>query len=616
LYILSQLEKTNNTKLILIVRLRLLCEQEMAEEAKHGNLFFLGAGASVAADVPATFKLVECFLRELESREESKKLEFLKKLLLTLRKCELGQNGVDVELLLETLNQLESLSECIPLKFFENGKCILGDNFEIEATELRKELQNFIKKKGLVEKSKIQYLKDLLMFIEVNSLPLDIFSVNYDICIEQFCNVFKKEYVDGFYLEWEPKSLERKDVNIRLYKIHGSITWYETERGRLVKLPVKTESAEIELMTGEKATPLMLYPMRKLEYSEPLISLLMILRDKLNSTDFAFIVGYSFRDNQLKRVFWNAARKNKELVLFLITPSAHEIYEKKLRKYDNELGIPSDLDGRVICLPYKFERVLPFLSEYLRNATNGLRMLRENKITETMRFEEPNWDMCLPSLIKSEHIAKIEEVLQKGAWEQFIKNAVGPQTIELAFMAFLTSLMSGNVAYRNAWLTRFLNLFSPIVATIEFDTQMSLLNPESINLNMRQSLSKEGGVPSVKIKELFNTILANCKLKSSLVNDYFSKVFSTVSDYLEKIRESFSIKSYSIDEYIQLRKQDFPKETNEIASLAKKYIAESKTAYPEDLRTKIPQIVDDIETQELSKKLAGFKSILETLNLA
>jgi hypothetical protein len=586
--------------------------REMTENAKGGPIFFLGAGASVAAGVPATFELVDCFLQELESGDEYRKLGFLKKLLETLKESELGKNGVDVELLLEALSQLESVSECIPLKFFRRGKCILGDGYKSEATELRKKLQDFIKKKGLVTKNKIQYLKDLLMFIEANPPPLDIFSVNYDICIEQFCDVFEKTYTDGFYLDWEPKSLEREDVDVRLYKIHGSITWFETDKGSLVKLPIKSEAAEIELITGEKATSLMLYPMRKLEYSEPLMSLLTMLRDKLSKSDFVFVVGYSFRDNQLRRTFWNAAKKNKETVLFLVSPSAHQIYENRLRKYNLELGIPSDLDGRVICLPYKFEQVLPLLSEYRQNAATGLRLLSNTKRSETLR-QDTDWGKCLPFLIKCEHIAKIEEVLQKGAWEELIKNGLGTQVIELAFMAFLTSLMSDNVAYRNAWLTRFLNLFSPVVETIEFDAQMSLLNPERINLSIRQSLPKEGGVPSVKIKELFNTILANCRLKSSLVDEDFSKVFSTVSDCLEKIRESFSNKSCSIDEYIQLRKKDFPKETDDIASLAKKLIAELKKAYPEDLSSEIPLIVDDIETKEFSKKLAGLKSILETL---
>lgn len=117
----------------------------MAEDVKYGPIFFLGAGASVAAGVPATFELVDCFFKELEGRKESKKLGFLEKLVKTLEDSELGKDGVDVELLLETLNQLEAVSECIPLKFFEKGKCVLGDSYGSEATELRNELQNFIK---------------------------------------------------------------------------------------------------------------------------------------------------------------------------------------------------------------------------------------------------------------------------------------------------------------------------------------------------------------------------------------------------------------------------------------------------------------------------------------
>jgi hypothetical protein len=586
----------------------------MAEEVKYGPLFFLGAGASVAAGVPATFELVDCFLEELKSRNEPKKLEFLKKLVETLEESELGQNGVDVELLLEALNQLESVSDCIPLKFFERGKCVLGDDYKLEATELRKELQDFIKKKGLVSKSKIQYLKDLLMFTEANPPPLEIFSVNYDICIEQFCDVFEKAYTDGFYLDWEPKSLEREDVNIRLYKIHGSITWYETDKGSLVKLPIKSEAAEIELITGEKASALMLYPMRKLEYSEPLMSLLMMLRDNLRKTRFAFIIGYSFRDNQLRRIFWNAAKKNKELVLFLVTPSAHEIYEKRLRKYDYELDIPSDLDGRVVCLPYKFEKVLPLLSNYLRNATNGLRMLNENKRSETLHYENQNWGPCLSSLIKCEHLAKIEEVLQKGAWEELVKNrAEIHETIELAFMAVLTSIMSNNATYRKAWVTKLFDLFSPLIEHILFDVHTEPVAEERIRVSIIPEFNILESTDNIsKIKRILDSMLSLCQLKASLVKDDLSKVLLTIADEIKKYKEHFIRKSISINEYIQLRKNRYPTETDKISSSIEQYIEECKKAYPEDFRSEIAYEIAKIEQLEFSTNFANLKSTLET----
>jgi hypothetical protein len=583
----------------------------MAEDVKYGPLFFLGAGASVAAGVPATFELVDCFLEELKSRNETKRLEFLEKILKTLKESELGQKGVDVELLLEALGQLEAVSECIPLKFFKKGECILGNNFESEATELRKELQNIIKKKGLVSKSKIQYLKDLLMFTESNPLPLDIFSVNYDICIEQFCDTFEKEYVDGFYLKWEPESLQRKDVSIRLYKVHGSITWYETERGSLVKLPIKSEAAEIELITGEKASALILYPMRKVEYSEPLMSLLMKLSEKLSISDFVFVIGYSFRDNQLRRIFWNAAKKNKKLVLFLVTPSAHEIYEKRLRNY--EFDIPSDLAGRVICLPYRFEKILPLLSDYLRNATNGLRMLEESKKSETLKYGREDWWRCLPSLIDCEHTDKVEEVLQKGAWEDLVKN--GPliaDTIKSAFKAFLTSVLSDNATYTKAWVTNLLGLFSLFVDPTTFHIEIEPTKIERIKVGIYPEIKKDAKLNLVQIIEAFDSMLSLCNQKSSLVKDESSEVFSTISDGIKKFRKHFLIRYFSIDEYLQLRKDNFPTETGQISSLIEQYIEESEKGYPEDLRSEIPDIIAGIEEREFSLSFSRLKAIFET----
>jgi hypothetical protein len=184
--------------------------------------------------------------------------------------------------------------------------------------------------------------------------------VNYDVCIEIFCDAFEKEYVDGFYLKWEPETLrERSDVDIKLYKIHGSIIWFQTDRGNQIKLPIKSEKAEVQLITGEKASTLILYPMRKLEYSEPSMELLMMLKDKLNKVKFAIVVGYSFRDNQIRRIFWDAAKRNKELILILISPSAFKVSEERL--LERALGVPTELTGRVVCLPYRFESVLHLL---------------------------------------------------------------------------------------------------------------------------------------------------------------------------------------------------------------------------------------------------------------
>ena len=576
----------------------------MEEDKEPKLLFFLGAGASVPAGVPETFELVNQFLKDLEERKTSKELDLSKKILGVLQKSELAQDGrVDIELLLESVDQLEKLRDCIPLRFFERGDCVLGSDIESDVSELKKEIRDFIKRKGLVDSSNIQYLRDLLMFIEGAHRPLDIFSVNYDICIEQFCNMFEKEYVDGFHLTWEPKSFQNEDVDIRLYKIHGSITWYQTDRGSLVKLPIKSEASQIELMTGEKASALILYPMRKMEYSEPLMDLLMMLKDKLANANFAFVIGYSFRDDLIRRVFWNAAKKNKKLVVFLVSPSAFEIYEKRLRGYG--VGIPSDLEGRVICLPYKFEKVLPLLNTiYLRNVTNSLRSEKDCRQSDNMGGS-PDWGRCLPPLVLCEYVDKIEQVLEKGAWKSFRNNSFGYDVIEIAFEAFLTSLRYGDHSYKEKWCCMFIDAFNKLfdVANLQMRLQI-VAREEPFDVNQIIVDNRRNEYNPAYLLDRLESMLSSCRRKSLLGKENSREMFAKIESELKETISYFNpfVKDIPLSSYKQLRRANHQKSIEAIGGFL--------SPGAQGGAPKSNELMTEIEKVELESVLNSLKSAL------
>jgi len=132
-------------------------------------------------------------------------------------------------------------------RLFEGGKFILSEYSQ--KAPLIKDLKNFIKSKAIVSEEKIEYLKPLRGFIE-EYRPLDIISVNYDICIEQFCNTHRLSYQDGFDVNWNPKTFAREHTDIRLYKLHGSVMWYQSDRGGYIKSPVMSEESAINHEEG------------------------------------------------------------------------------------------------------------------------------------------------------------------------------------------------------------------------------------------------------------------------------------------------------------------------------------------------------------------------------
>jgi len=337
-------------------------------------LFFLGAGASVPAGVPTTQKFLYDFKEDLTHRGKNSELETLEAIIDRLsRWSELKEEpyygSIDIELLLETLEALETKSKNILMNFFENGNFIL-DGY-MEKAPIIEELKFFIRKTCMVREEDTKYLRPILKYLEPISERnvIDIFSTNYDTSIEQFCSANYKRYVDGFELYWNPTIFQSENCDFRLYKIHGSILWYTTNKQNYVKIPLKISRfndgnhgnllQDYTLFNDEIASPALLYPMRKLDYGGPYLFIIQELKRKLLSVNWVVVVGYSFRDPMIKRIFLEAAKENKEMLLILISPSAKKIYKKMLYNYDD--GKETELKHRVLCLGYPFQTIFPVL---------------------------------------------------------------------------------------------------------------------------------------------------------------------------------------------------------------------------------------------------------------
>ena len=269
------------------------------------------------AGVPDTYKLAEGFREDIKSDAEVSRV--VTRNFETLQAWKLEEDTsdtrVDVELLLEALDKMESRESELLLRFYKDPEYLLTGY--PEKGEIVAKLRSYIKRRAVVDRNAISYLDPLLAVLNLYA-PLDIFSVNYDILIEQFSALHQKQLSDGFDVDWNRDSF-RRSRDIRLYKLHGSVTWYKTKHADYVKVPVLAKQDEIELITGETASSLILYPMHKWDYDEPLLDLLMMLKNRLQTAKYCIVVGYSFRDEHITRVFWDAARNNRDLHLILIS---------------------------------------------------------------------------------------------------------------------------------------------------------------------------------------------------------------------------------------------------------------------------------------------------------
>jgi SIR2-like domain len=232
-------------------------------------MLFLGAGASVPAKIPGVEKMVELFLKYLVDEHYSKHLNVIKDIVSILNDwTNKKDRKVDIELLLEAIEKLENRDDdTLPL-FYENKKEIIQkiDDLYLNTDEkilVSDIVKRFIKSETGKVDIEVDYLNGLLELMEYHK-PLDIFSTNYDVCIERFCNLNKKRYFDGFEEEWNPEKFkdQQKDKDILLYKLHGSVTWSRSEKGKYTRneIAIKNNDPQINIVTNEKEIPLILYP--------------------------------------------------------------------------------------------------------------------------------------------------------------------------------------------------------------------------------------------------------------------------------------------------------------------------------------------------------------------
>ena len=329
---------------------------------KQDVIFFFGAGASVDAGIPDTYafaKDFEDYIKNTHARLYSHLLKIIE------RREQFNKNNglkaqVDVEQLLDTLRRLINRDKEPLLDFFD-GKQFCSNLENSACLDLKMLLENFIREKVIVkETEKLDYLKELLKF----DMPLEIYSTNYDTCIEQLSYLTHRRYTDGFNIDWNEKNFDG-DFDIKHYKLHGSVIWFENVKTKqCVKIPAQAfyegKPVKLKLIYGEDIEPLLLYPAQKSEYIEPLTDLQLMFKKRLfdPKTRFAIFVGYSFKDEYVARMLWDAARINENLHVILIAPNAQEIFEYKLRYVNREKKDPSRIQDRVICLPYPFETII------------------------------------------------------------------------------------------------------------------------------------------------------------------------------------------------------------------------------------------------------------------
>ncbi|MFD1000356.1 SIR2 family protein [Ohtaekwangia kribbensis] len=162
--------------------------------------------------------------------------------------------------------------------------------------------------------------------------PVEIFTTNYDLLLEQAFEEIGVPYFDGFVGSREPffdlRAVEDTLIPkhwTRLWKIHGSINWFQKESSDVFR------STHINLKEGNQESYI-IYPSH-LKYDQSRKMPYLALIDRLNkflrqSSSVLIMTGYSFSDEHLNDAIVNALKANPTAMAIVLLFNTLEFSDK------------------------------------------------------------------------------------------------------------------------------------------------------------------------------------------------------------------------------------------------------------------------------------------------
>jgi hypothetical protein len=303
--------------------------------------FFFGAGTSCALKIPN----VEQLTTGIEGKLKGDHLKNFKIIKGDLEPT-VTPKKVNIE---DILNQIRRIRELTG----ESKKEYLKVSGE-SAKELDKEICTIIYDL-IAEKEALADLDNTKKFFAWLSLlnrdfSKEVFTTNYDLIIEKSLEASQIPYFDGFVGSYEPffwqesidQFVTKNDLTqnwIRLWKIHGSLSWFWKEDPKTKSQKV-IRIGKIDNIKDEE-NELVIYPSKEKYDSskkQPFIAYFDRLKNYLLSGELLFIfTGYSFSDQHINEIIFNCLRQNNRLtaLVFFFQDTEVESLHKHTSSYMN-----------------------------------------------------------------------------------------------------------------------------------------------------------------------------------------------------------------------------------------------------------------------------------------
>jgi len=321
-------------------------------------IILLGAGASCDAGILNSSQMIEKIEKKIEEQSwiKYKPLYQYIKSSHYQRKIFLGSTPTSISFNIEDLISL--LNIIIDIAKKEIDFYVFVGSWEKDLTpfildqqstnrtvssfkeDLIKELQTtWLAPDHWIEKSSY-YMKLIDFKNSFDGYPLKIFSLNYDLCVEQ--NLKKEKIEIGFdeHNVWNFRRYDyadqNNDIGFYLYKIHGSINWEQIERDKIQKKEtgVKTDNLAIIFGLTNKLQSYDPYLFYSYEFREHCLNakLLICSGYSFNDTHINDFIKYGFKNEPQKRLVVNILGTDKENIKTNIS-SKLEIDKRQIYVY-------------------------------------------------------------------------------------------------------------------------------------------------------------------------------------------------------------------------------------------------------------------------------------------
>ena len=301
-------------------------------------ILLLGAGASVEAGVPDSNEMV-LEIEKLVSHNDN--WTCFRDLYRYIRSSIFYADGLDgifddavpfnIERLVNVLDELHKKERhtLYPFVGAWNPKLldVAGANFEC-IRKFRSDIIDILRKEwvALPKKESASYYSRLLWFQKEYGYPLRVFSLNYDLCVEETCprESVQRGFSDERAWDWRLFDETSDDpAPLMLYKLHGSADWYFDKDGRVTysDSPSTIKDEEIALIFGTSY---------KLQYVDPFLFFAYELRRwTLDAARIIVCIGYGFSDDHINGILGQALRQVCKPKLLAVTGPGDECAVKK-----------------------------------------------------------------------------------------------------------------------------------------------------------------------------------------------------------------------------------------------------------------------------------------------